>query len=302
MNKVNLREQLVECGLCVDNEYLDRYVDLICDNFNTPNVTKKTQQHHIRPRYYYKHTHQRLDNSKQNLVNLLYKDHVLAHYYLFKCSPDNSLYQYCNSVSIAIIFGHDNFPKSELDILEQLDDYQQFYEKSRELSSNFNVMFDNVVKSKHDEKMRSEDVRSRISNTVKGKIANGEFFDEEHRKNLSAARIGIKHLNKDGVEVRTKDPLKIQQLLESGWSFGGVSCDPDVVKRRAAKRCLSVSCIDESGTILHTFGSLKEACNWWYNSGLYTRKLPNIPYRLADSIKDSSKNNRFICGLKWIYN
>lgn len=302
MNKINLRKQLVECGLCIDNEYLDRYVDLINDNLDTPSVVRKTQQHHIKPRYYYKHTHRRLDNSKQNLVNLLYRDHVLAHYYLFKCSPDNSLYQHCNSVSIAIILGHNNFPKSELEILEQLDDYQQFYEKSRELASTFNAMFDTDIRSKHDEKMRSDDVRSKIRNTVNDKIAKGEFFNEEHRKNLSESRIGIKHLNKDGVEVRTKDPLKIQQLLEAGWSFGGLPCDPDVVRRRAAKRCLSVSCIDESGNILHTFSSLKEACNWWYNSGLYTRKLPKIPYGLADSIKDSSKNDKFICGLKWIYN
>lgn len=48
----------------------------------------KTQLHHIIPRKYYTYNKLEINNSRENLVNLLYKDHILAHYYLALCAKE----------------------------------------------------------------------------------------------------------------------------------------------------------------------------------------------------------------------
>ena len=42
---------------------------------------------------------------------------------------------------------------------------------------------------------------------------------------------------------------------------------------------------------------MKEAACWWYDQGYVVKDK----YQLANRIKDSQKNNRFIKGLKWFY-
>jgi hypothetical protein len=64
-----------------NNNFLDKYIDLFND---TPEVD--FEKHHIIPRSYFKINHLPIDNSKENLRNLTYKNHYLAHYYLTKCT------------------------------------------------------------------------------------------------------------------------------------------------------------------------------------------------------------------------
>lgn len=73
-------------GIFENNQYLEAYCNLIERNKNTPKIPFQTQQHHIFPRFLYKDTNVELDNTRFNLVNLEYKDHILAHYYLCLCS------------------------------------------------------------------------------------------------------------------------------------------------------------------------------------------------------------------------
>ena len=84
-----------------NNEYLDAYIDLINSNLDTPKQIYKTQSHHIIPEYYFIHLNIPIDNSNENKVNLLYRDHLLAHYYLFKCSKGN--YKYSNSTVLKLV-------------------------------------------------------------------------------------------------------------------------------------------------------------------------------------------------------
>ena len=53
-----------------------------------------------------------------------------------------------------------------------------------------NVMCIDSVKMKHDQRMRSDEIRSKLSATMKKKIADGKFFTEEHRRKLSEAAKG----------------------------------------------------------------------------------------------------------------
>ena len=57
-------------------------------------------------------------------------------------------------------------------------------------------------------------------------------------------------------------------------------------------------CINEDGVIVEHFDTVKSAAHWWYNNGYGTVKHW---YTLCDMIKRSNVNNRFIKGLKWVY-
>ena len=86
----------------IDNEFLDKYVELINANRQTKKIKFKTQAHHIIPRAYFKLYKQPLDNSHDNIVNLSYKDHILAHYYLTNCTTDNLYYAMCTALDYLI--------------------------------------------------------------------------------------------------------------------------------------------------------------------------------------------------------
>lgn len=122
----------------LDNEYLDLYVELINSNLNKPKEKYKTQIHHIIPKYYFKDLNIPVDNSKNNLINLDYKDHIKAHYYLYKCSTGK--YKYSNSTVLKLsiknklIFDDDNIFNFMLDN-EILDIIQEGYEYSIKIES-----------------------------------------------------------------------------------------------------------------------------------------------------------------------
>jgi hypothetical protein len=86
-----LREKLLNTSLFVDNTFFQSYVDLIEKNISNNRQKSKTQKHHIFPKCFSKKLNLAVDNSTNNLVNLLYKDHILAHYYLIYATEDADL-------------------------------------------------------------------------------------------------------------------------------------------------------------------------------------------------------------------
>ena len=138
-----------------------------------------------------------------------------------------------------------------------------------------NPMFNDTIKEKHDARMRTEDVRRKISNTMKHKIANKELFTEEHRRNLSRAMQGNQH-------------------------FKGHKRSPEAIQATAKSLHKKVYCVNEFNTIVARFDSVVAACEWWYPEYIKNRKCKR-PKNLSDVIKLSSKENKFILGLKWIY-
>lgn len=81
-----LKEKLIALNIVEDNEHLDKYLSIITNNTKTLRLKYKTQKHHIIPRAVFTHNKEPLDNSDSNIVNLEYKDHILAHYYLYRCA------------------------------------------------------------------------------------------------------------------------------------------------------------------------------------------------------------------------
>lgn len=91
---MSLKEKLLKLGVFIDNEYLDMYIKMVLDNAVTKRIKFETQKHHIIPKKYYKINNLEVDNSKENIVNLLYSDHILAHYLLCLCTDKNSCLYY----------------------------------------------------------------------------------------------------------------------------------------------------------------------------------------------------------------
>jgi hypothetical protein len=81
-----LKKKFLTLGIVEDNEYLDKYINIITNNSDTLRLKYKTQKHHIIPRAVFQHNKEPVDNNTNNIVNLTYQDHILAHYYLFMCA------------------------------------------------------------------------------------------------------------------------------------------------------------------------------------------------------------------------
>ena len=99
MTKELLKTKLVELGY-LDNEYLDKYIELVFVNLNTKK-TRSSQAHHVIPVIDYWNSDEPYDrqaalkltrqDATNTVINLLYKDHLLAHAYLTLCSDLVSL-------------------------------------------------------------------------------------------------------------------------------------------------------------------------------------------------------------------
>lgn len=207
-----LKERLLNTGMINDNEYLDLYVSLIYNNRFTKSQKNKTQIHHIIPRCYYKLVGQEIDNSDDNLVVLLYKDHVLAHYYLSLCSKGQLHYE----MAYAMIFIRNmNQDEVDDDFINSLDKYQELYEenmkllgeKARDRFTGIKQTEEHIQKRvlKNTGQKRSEETKRRISESQKGRT----FTDESRRK------MSIAHKKYAASETNEHKALRMQRWKET---------------------------------------------------------------------------------------
>lgn len=187
-------------------------------------------------------------------------------------------------------YGPENFSVETLATAENIDELNRLEEyyirkfNTVELGYNLsyggysNTMDCKKTKDHHDRIMRSEDVRSRISATLKKKIKESgrtEEYVNNLRKGFEAYKKTLKYQ-----QDKAKRHLSLEHFRALNDS-----------KNKA------VYCIDENEEIVAEFNRVKDAAYWWYNQGYKVKD----PYDLCNRIKQSYKENRFIRGLKWIY-
>lgn len=165
--------------------------------------------------------------------------------------------------------------KSELNYLEakyilEYDSVRNGYNMG--YGGDNNVMDSPIVKDKHDKIMRSDDVRLKISQSMK-QYRKENPFTEEHRQKISEKLKGNKHFAGHTITEEHK-----QALNKSHYK--------------------KVYCIDHNNNIVAKFDSVQKAAQWWFNNGYNTVKRPND---LSNRIKYSNTKNIYIKGLKWIY-
>lgn len=193
----NIKKKLLDTDNFIDNKYLDLYVNLIMQNEYNVAIKFKTQRHHILPRYYYKLHNIPLDDSNNNVVNLLYKDHVLAHYYLSLCTK-NKL-KYANQNAIYHVLGNSNYLKDpnyteERNMLINLDKWQSI----------------------------AEDMARTRSVLYKGKKYKPPT--DEHKKRISELNTGNiyvrKFVNNNWIVKKAKTLDEFNNYLAEGWEKG----------------------------------------------------------------------------------
>lgn len=173
-----LKAKLLSTGYFEDNTYFHKYLNLICDNQQTLYDADIMQEHHILPRSYYEITGLRIDNSTDNLVSLLYKDHVLAHYFLAQCTTGLLLKAMCNAFMMLTNF---SMPE-EQELIKNLDNYQMLYEQT--------AKFRKGIEPPNKGKAMSAEQRAKISKSLQGHKVSAETRkrQSEAQKNMSAEK------------------------------------------------------------------------------------------------------------------
>lgn len=91
MLRDDLKSRLLSTSYFVDNGFLDKYVNLIYDNRLEKHEKRYSQCHHGFPKCVSKKLGESIDDSKENLFELKFSVHVLAHVYLSLCSIDDDI-------------------------------------------------------------------------------------------------------------------------------------------------------------------------------------------------------------------
>lgn len=150
-----LKQTLLDLGFFENNKFLDLYLSLIQSNLKTDYKSGVTERHHIIPRAIFKllgeDSVSKAPNkkvNKNNIVNLSYKDHLLAHYYLALSSKDKYKKLACYSFTrmIGQIYKDkrptlESFSEIDIDIYEQLK-----YEANKYMLENTKIRNKHIYK------------------------------------------------------------------------------------------------------------------------------------------------------------
>lgn len=218
------------------------------------------------------------------------KDRILQHRNAFVSNVDNYLYNAMHK------YGWDNFKFEAIDCSAQtkyeLDKLEQYYIKkynSRIDGYNMtdggesNPMDCPRSREKHDRIMRTDDVRARISESMKASYAKRGGPTEEHRKHLSERKKAM-YASKQGDEVRAKFRANFK-------------VSPEHRSALIEGRRKGVYCVDIDDEFVAQFDKVKDAAQWWLENGYKVKDYT----QLCDRIKESFVQDKYIKGLKWIY-
>lgn len=197
--------ELLNLGLVVDNEYLDKYISLFNSDVQIQSDTTM-QKHHFIPIYYYKklyHVGRKqaevyASNDKNNIVkNVTMRTHILLHFYLEKCSTEK--YRGKNIFSMYKLFGN---KYSREDLYAILEDEQLLIEYINLLNGNYLFTEEHHQHLKDAIKNRKSSTNNNISKT--GYV--GGVTGLKMIYNLSGKRC---YVSSD----------RIDELLQAGWTL-----------------------------------------------------------------------------------
>ena len=190
------------------NEYTQKYYNLIQTNKYRKPEKYKTQKHHIIPKAYYKYIGEPVDNSSDNLVNLLYYDHVLAHYYLMKAAKEDS-FRCSNASAVTKMLNH---PISQL-TEEECEALAQVKQEAHQIKKI----------------ERSKALKGRPSPML------NQHHSESAKKKASAQHKGRISIH-NGVLQRFIWPSELESYLQDGWIQGVLPLSPERIAKAAASR------------------------------------------------------------------
>ena len=231
-----LKNKLLNLNLVIDNEYLDKYCDII-NNGASKKIKYISQVHHIVPKYYFLYNNLPVDNTKENKIVLTHRNHLLAHYYLAKCSSTDK-YKVANIEAIKQAFNNP-YARTALknNISELLDDYDElcFFAnqyKSEKYKGTKHIHKNDVEKRVHLNELefylnsgwllgRSDKTKKSISVGSMGKQGTfkGKTHTQEFKNHISILYKDRKYINKDGI-VKSVTKNDLDNYLNNGWKLG----------------------------------------------------------------------------------
>lgn len=208
-------------------------------------------------------------------LNKRWKNHLDA----ARKNDHKHLYQAIN------YYGKDNFKieiiddAATIDELNRKENYWVNYYNSLNPTKGYNnidggkanPMNYNLVKEYHKQKMRSNEVKVKISNAIK-QIRKEKGFSEETRKKISLKLKGNKH-------------------------FKGKKRTLEAIRKTSQSLYKQVYCIDINGNKIKEFNSVIDAAKWWFDNGYKRNKWQS----LSNKIKESAIKDKYIKDIKWIY-
>lgn len=297
MESIELRNILLSFNVFLENEFFEKYINLIIDNQHTNSEKFKTQNHHIIPLHVYKYLNLPENNSKSNIVVLHYKDHILAHFYLFNCTSNKQIKR-ANYAALQYIVHNHQVPKNESELLLKLPEYQKMYDEycilNSELQKGVQVREKNGFYGKH----HTEETRKKMrehSPHLSGENNSmyGKHLSEAAKQKISKANSG-----------RVKTVEEKQKRIDTMNAHGGYSWW--ITDEYCAKLSKSLK-----GKNIHTKGRIH------INNGIQAKmvtsfeldtylsdgwKLGRLPFsdEVRQKYRDIRKGKPFTQGLIWV--
>ena len=178
-SKEQIKQSLLNTGYFEDNEYLDKYCDLVIIK-STKQDSLKTQEHHCIPICYYKLIYnfkKDLDakkkanlDSNNYIINILYKDHILVHYYLCFCSKPKLKNRLINAF---FHLTNRKWKYTDFNPETDLEEYQKLYEewiihlkKDKERKQKIK----NYFKNNNHSSCYTKEVKNKMSQNMRGRL------------------------------------------------------------------------------------------------------------------------------------
>ena len=158
-----------------------------------------------------------------------------------------------------------------------------------------NPMEVDLVKERHDCKMRTPAVRAKISQSMLA-YKKAHPVSAETSAKLTQHNLGRICMHR-GNELRRVKAEDAPKLLAEGFVKGSLPRRADLVLKTAAARRKRVYCVNRQGEEVARFDSVRSAAKWWYDSGYHVKHATD----LCNKIKRSAVKGLYIRELRWFY-
>ena len=183
-----IRQKLLDTGFIESNESFEKYIAIV----SNPDKEGYVERHHILPASYFRIKGIPIDNTKENFVTLSAYNHILAHYYLYRCVTNP---EWKNRLALTFMFmkkgqqGH-LLTLPEEEFLKLLPEYAELskydYWKGRKRSR------DSVQRSIATRMQNKDEIYEKISMANRGKKRTEEMKqrmrESQKKRDLSTFR------------------------------------------------------------------------------------------------------------------
>ena len=263
--------KLLNTGRFEENEFLYKYIQLISEK-QTRYTRNKTNYHHIIPKYYYNDNNIEIDNTSSNLVCLLYKDHLLAHYYLARCSISS---KDISRNALAIRFILKGKSLEQLNVCEiDWDYYQQLFELGR----SYNI-----------ESTHTDEINKRISDKLCSR--------ESPNKRKHPIRKPKKSKRNPNAKNKYLSDLASKRTGEKNSFYGKHHTDEtkNKISKINSKKVLMYDLL--TGKTIKKFNSIKNASDYIISMGLSNAKCCSS--RISKVCRENGINKAYGYGWKF---